>query len=145
MVKVRKESKTTPMLPAWKKSVNYEITCQVQEYRSKFLSGSSDMILRNINYNQIQKVSSQPCSRQTSSKKPRQTLNRETKRSDFHGPIALLPTIKSKKVLPCSFYQIFAIPSKHSSNHYNESIFNYHLPQQSINSTLYSYFIISYV
>lgn len=41
MMKVRKESKTTPMLPAWKKSVNYEITCQVQEYRSKFLSGSS--------------------------------------------------------------------------------------------------------
>ena len=35
MVKVRKESKTTPMFLAWTKSVNYEITYQVQEYRNR--------------------------------------------------------------------------------------------------------------
>lgn len=28
------------MFLAWPKSVDYEITCQVQEYRNRFLSGS---------------------------------------------------------------------------------------------------------
>ena len=58
MVKVRKDSKTTPMLPAWKKSLTMKLYVKFKNTGVSFCLGVLDMTLRIINYSQTQKVSS---------------------------------------------------------------------------------------